>query len=566
MKKLIMLFMVALLISNVSPHADATANRYAVTREYAPYSDVNETDWYYKYAKLCYETNLMSGAGNNLFCPADIVSIQQGIVIVARLHQIYNSNPKIEDEASEKADWFSPYYDYCLKWKLLDESEYTQTSVMTREFFVSLLMRVFPSSEFSKINEIKSIPGYDTSSEIGQDVLELYNAGVLSGTNKYGVFAPYTPVNRAEIAALLCRIIRPDTRVAASLEPFSDNRAIKRAIPLNVNGLTITGFDGTYIYVDRPEAGRRGVFNLSGEPIIDCIKGKINEASGGMFRVEDPSTGEVTYYNTKGARLSQTSFCEGSDFSDGFAAVKNVDGAIQIIDTNGNIVRTLSQSSVQICGKSLSGGYLQPTDRPNVLINISTGKLFELPYSEISHFYRGTARVRSFGESTDPSANLIDANLNKLFLQEYTYIYWGNDYLPVTNDYSNWGVADIKGNLVVPMIYNSIESNGVRLGLFSRQGSLTLRSMATGEVKLELPTGKDSEYKLYDKFIIRLTNNHESSVASNGQVIRPDADEISVFDFNGYELFTTHDVKKYWLSENGLIYSDGVSLFYFNIS
>ena len=102
MKKPIILFILILLFLNFSLHANAEMNSFATAREYVPYTDVKENDWYYKYVKLCYETNLMTGTGDNLFCPADIVSIQQGIAIIARLHQIYNGNPKIEEMSPEK--------------------------------------------------------------------------------------------------------------------------------------------------------------------------------------------------------------------------------------------------------------------------------------------------------------------------------------------------------------------------------------------------------------------------------------------------------------------------------
>ena len=436
---------------------------------------------------------------------------------------------------------------------------------MTREMFVKLIMRVFPKSEFPQISEIKSIPGYDTSTDIGQDVLVLYNAGVLTGTNQYGVFAPYTPVSRAEIATLLCRIIQSDKRVAISLEPAPDDCTSNQAIPLDTNGLTITGFDGTYIYAYRSKTEEYGVFNLNGEQIIGWKKGFINKASEGIFRIADRATGEVTYYNAQDERLNATSFFGGTDFSDGFAAVQAKDGVVHIINVDGKIIRTFNLSGYKLYDKSLSGGYLKPAEMQNVLIDIETGKVIELPYFEISGFYKGLARVINHDEGNGASANIINMDLEELFSQDYKYIYWGDGYFPVTNDNTRWGIADTQGNLVVPMDYSSIEANSVGLGLFTRQGSLTLRSMDTGKAVMELPLSSGVEYELYDKYLIRLTHKYGVLQASGSEGTRTGTD-ISVFDFGGYEIFRKTDVPDYLLSENGIVYMGQDSLYYFNVS
>lgn len=69
-------------------------------------------------------------------------------------------------------------------------------------------------TDLPAINEIPGLP--DTGDS---DILELYRAGVLTGSDEYGTFGDL-PLTRAEAAAICARILRPELRVSFSPKPL----------------------------------------------------------------------------------------------------------------------------------------------------------------------------------------------------------------------------------------------------------------------------------------------------------------------------------------------------------
>ncbi|MBO5218874.1 MAG: S-layer homology domain-containing protein, partial [Clostridia bacterium] len=53
------------------------------------------------------------------------------------------------------------------------------------------------------------------SSEQEKAIYKFYRAGIVNGTDAYGTFKPDDNVIRAEVAAILVRIMAPENRVAA---------------------------------------------------------------------------------------------------------------------------------------------------------------------------------------------------------------------------------------------------------------------------------------------------------------------------------------------------------------
>ena len=70
-------------------------------------------------------------------------------------------------------------------------------------------------TDLPAINEIPGLP--DTGDP---DTLELYRAGVLTGSNEYGTFNGYSTMTRAEAAAICARILRPELRVSFTPKPL----------------------------------------------------------------------------------------------------------------------------------------------------------------------------------------------------------------------------------------------------------------------------------------------------------------------------------------------------------
>ena len=75
--------------------------------------------------------------------------------------------------------------------------------------------RMAAVTDLPVINDITGLP--DTGDP---DALELYRAGVLTGSDEYGTFNGYLTLTRAEAAAICARILRPELRVHFTPTPL----------------------------------------------------------------------------------------------------------------------------------------------------------------------------------------------------------------------------------------------------------------------------------------------------------------------------------------------------------
>lgn len=75
--------------------------------------------------------------------------------------------------------------------------------------------RMAAVTDLPVINDITGLP--DTGDP---DALELYRAGVLTGSDEYGTFNGYLTLTRAEAAAICARILRPELRISFSPKPL----------------------------------------------------------------------------------------------------------------------------------------------------------------------------------------------------------------------------------------------------------------------------------------------------------------------------------------------------------
>lgn len=183
---------------------------FPAVNTYTGFDDVAETAWYYSAVKQCYEAGLMNGTGKGNFSPDGAMSLAESAAVAARLGSAYPNNPAIPQKG-EGEPWYQPYVAYFSG--LLGDSQLTRmlitqpTKSATRQEFFYLLAAAIPKEELAPINSITSLP--DTSDE---SVLAFYNAGILTGTDKYGTFSGDRGLQRSEVAAMVARIADPALR------------------------------------------------------------------------------------------------------------------------------------------------------------------------------------------------------------------------------------------------------------------------------------------------------------------------------------------------------------------
>ena len=212
MKKLAALMLAAALLAG-SALAVTPEDAFPDKNEYPGYADVADAAWYADAARVCYEVGLITGT-NAGFAPDRVLTVGEVAAIAARMNEAITGEA-IPAAAPGQA-WYQPYV-ACLEGLGVDVPDPARQA--TRLELLTLMGGVIPEDMLSPINTIDTLP--DTDDET---VLRFYNAGVLTGVDGWGTFAPDKSLTRAETAALVARVARPELRQAftpADYDPFT---------------------------------------------------------------------------------------------------------------------------------------------------------------------------------------------------------------------------------------------------------------------------------------------------------------------------------------------------------
>lgn len=227
------------------------AGKFPAIRTYEGFADVSEGAWYADEVKLCYETGLMEGSGGN-FTPGGTVTVAQATAIAVRIDNILSGGDGVI-QSPDGDPWYVGVTTYMHRLaghngntaaqELLTKPE----AAISRGDFFDLMSMVVPEELLSPINAITGLPDTDNP-----DVLAFYNAGILTGVNAYGTFVARKTLNRAELAAMAARIVRPALRtpftpqgVEDPFDPAFDRCVYLLGVPGSsayfiANGLTVT--------------------------------------------------------------------------------------------------------------------------------------------------------------------------------------------------------------------------------------------------------------------------------------------------------------------------------------
>lgn len=225
MKKLLSLVVsAALAVSNISIIAlakDEYIKGFSQTGNYTAgqFSDIGE-EWYSGSVRTAYEVGLMKGDSVNTFNPDGQLTNAEAVAIAARIHSIYNYG---KDSFNTTSPWYQAYIDYAVSNNICDNN-FNPDDTAQRSTFVGIIGNAIDTSVLSEKNSIADNSLSDVSGWYSEAVYKMYRAGILCGNDKYGTFAPETSITRAEVAAILSRIVKPDERIAfvPETKPFAE--------------------------------------------------------------------------------------------------------------------------------------------------------------------------------------------------------------------------------------------------------------------------------------------------------------------------------------------------------
>ena len=200
----------------------ANANGFQKKQEYkdGQFADVPAKQWYAAEVKSAYELGFMNGQSDTAFAPDGNVTVAEGITMASRVHASYNSKT-IAEKAGGK--WYDMYVAYATENGLIKEGQFTNydRNIMRYEM-AQMFADSMPADYFAAKNDIKDIPDVKESEEYYDDLMMLYKAGVVLGSDDYGNFFATNPIKRSETAAIINRVALPANRKEGTLKEYGD--------------------------------------------------------------------------------------------------------------------------------------------------------------------------------------------------------------------------------------------------------------------------------------------------------------------------------------------------------
>jgi len=220
-KKIISCFAATALIFSLSIPALA-AGGFEKVNTYTPgqFTDVPADLWCADNVQTAYEYGIMGGKSDTYFDTASSVTVAQTIVMACRLHSGYTGDGT---EFSSGSPWYQPYLDYAADNGILWKYDAYDVPI-SRAGFAMILSSALPDEALPVISNIEegAIPDVPVDASYAEAVYRLYDAGVLTGNDSYGTFAPFSYITRGAAAALIGRMADASLRKAVTLEkaPF----------------------------------------------------------------------------------------------------------------------------------------------------------------------------------------------------------------------------------------------------------------------------------------------------------------------------------------------------------
>lgn len=173
------------------------------------FTDVSPDDWYSDNVKEAFEYGLLLGMNDGSYGTGTSLTVAQTLAIADRLHNRYYGG---SGDFFQGFPWYQVYIDYAVKYGIIAQGQYDPSAPATRAQFAVIMSAALPEEAFPAINEITAIPDVSGSEPYAGAVYRLYNAGILQGNDEFGIFAPDTPINREQIAAMATRFVNTDLR------------------------------------------------------------------------------------------------------------------------------------------------------------------------------------------------------------------------------------------------------------------------------------------------------------------------------------------------------------------
>ena len=210
----------------------ASLSNFSAQRTYRnEFTDISSTAWYFDSVRGVYEYGIMSGNSATTFNPSGNLTIAEAIKIAANLHKGYFTGSM---EFPSGSPWYAPFVDYALENGIIAGPYANYNAAATRSDFAVIIAGAMPDEAITPINRVfnGAIPDVLESYSYGHAVYRLYRAGILTGSDRAGTFHPGRTIMRRDVATIIMRILKADTRETVSLtNPLTAEQIYSLASP-----------------------------------------------------------------------------------------------------------------------------------------------------------------------------------------------------------------------------------------------------------------------------------------------------------------------------------------------
>lgn len=214
------------------------------------FHDVDTNAWYLKYLDTAVDSGLINGHGNGRFAPDDDITGAEAVKLAACIGQRLSDGVV---SLTNGSPWYESYMTYAVEHGIIDAEldQYAISAPVMRAELMDMICRAIPEAQRKEINSIPdgSIPDIFASSYYRDNIYTLYRMGIVTGSNERGACLPDECISRAEVAALVARVVDGNLRVSFSLEAPASTLADLRQRAESAGALcavAILDFDPVY--------------------------------------------------------------------------------------------------------------------------------------------------------------------------------------------------------------------------------------------------------------------------------------------------------------------------------
>ena len=180
------------------------------------FTDVPADAWYRENVNTACRLELINGRTATTFVPNGDLTYAEAVKLAACMNQKYTEGSVTLVNGSEH--WYDTYVSYAKEKGIIDR-DYAWNDAATRAGYVEIFANALPAEAFSVKNEVKdgAVPDVAADHPQAEAIYKLYRAGILNGNDKEGTFKPDNSIRRCEVAAILTRMMDPNSRVEVSL-------------------------------------------------------------------------------------------------------------------------------------------------------------------------------------------------------------------------------------------------------------------------------------------------------------------------------------------------------------